>query len=326
MLLRLSILLLTLLPATAHADAQSRGVLEHVEVELVAGHESVKPGSESFIGLLFKLDPGWHVYWKNPGDSGEPPSVKWTLPEGVTVGEIRWPAPRRIVMGTIVTFGYEDEVLLSAPLKVARNFRGKSVRVRASATWLVCEKACIGQDAELEVSVPVRRGSMARTSAAHAPSLKELPMTPKAKIIFAERAGDTVRLSVSTSGLDLPTNPRWTFFADTDILDTAASQPTSGGGGSVKIDLSISDERTASTLRLTGILVAEGGAERRAIAIDTLIRTVPGKGFTSKRELDEKSDELGWKFLKLLLIIAAVFWGLPALRNWLESRGFEESA
>ena len=91
MLLRLTTFLLAL-TVVARADGESLAVLEHVEVELVAGHESVQPGSESFVGLLFKLDPGWHVYWKNPGDSGEPPTLV-----GADVGRRAW---EEAVMGS----------------------------------------------------------------------------------------------------------------------------------------------------------------------------------------------------------------------------------
>ncbi len=63
------------------------------------------------VGLYFKLEPGWHIYWKNPGDAGEPPHIQWTLPKGITVGPMQFPAPKRLPLGPLMDFGYEDEVL-----------------------------------------------------------------------------------------------------------------------------------------------------------------------------------------------------------------------
>ena len=71
------------------------------------------------MGLLFDLEPGWHVYWTNAGDSGEPPAVKWTLPAGVTVGPLQFPAPKRLPLGPLMDFGYETQVLFPAELHVA---------------------------------------------------------------------------------------------------------------------------------------------------------------------------------------------------------------
>ena len=70
-------------------------------------------------GLYFKLEPGWHVYWKNAGDAGEPPHIHWTLPAGVTAGPLQFPAPKRLPLGPLMDFGYEDEVLFPFKLNVA---------------------------------------------------------------------------------------------------------------------------------------------------------------------------------------------------------------
>ncbi|MGC9159266.1 MAG: protein-disulfide reductase DsbD domain-containing protein, partial [Terracidiphilus sp.] len=98
------------LPAWAVA---SSAAAPHVRVELVAPEEDFYPGSpRNDAGFYFKLDPGWHIYWKNPGDAGEPPQVQWKLPPGVTAGPIQFPAPQRLPLGPLMDFGYQNEVLL----------------------------------------------------------------------------------------------------------------------------------------------------------------------------------------------------------------------
>src|SRR5262249_10949749 len=91
----------------------------HIQVELVAESESARPGSALWVGLRMVLEKGWHVYWRNPGDSGLPPSLKWDLPAGVSAGPIEWPTPERIAFGPLVNYGYEGEVLLPAKLDIA---------------------------------------------------------------------------------------------------------------------------------------------------------------------------------------------------------------
>ena len=84
----------------------------HLRVELLTSRDKLYRGGPSgYVGLYFKLDPGWHIYWKNAGDAGDPPHLHWSLPDGITAGELEFPAPKRLNLGTLVDYGYEDEVL-----------------------------------------------------------------------------------------------------------------------------------------------------------------------------------------------------------------------
>src|SRR5581483_10707156 len=109
----------SLLKLTAALAVFTLGVLRaepskipHGTVELISAVESIQPNSTFQVGLLFHLEPGWHIYWKNPGDSGQRPRLKWDLPEGLTVGEIEWPTPKRLPVGPLLDYGYEGQVLL----------------------------------------------------------------------------------------------------------------------------------------------------------------------------------------------------------------------
>src|SRR6478609_5887049 len=71
-------------------------VVHHAHVELLSRQAAITPGSDLQLGIHFILEPGWHIYWINPGDSGQPPSFQWQLPSGFTAGEIQWPRPERM--------------------------------------------------------------------------------------------------------------------------------------------------------------------------------------------------------------------------------------
>ena len=101
----------TALPALAASSAD----LPHVHVQLISPDAQLHPGTTNNAGLYFKLEPGWHVYWKNAGDAGEPPRINWTLPAGITASPLQFPAPKRLPLGPLMDFGYENEVLFPVP-------------------------------------------------------------------------------------------------------------------------------------------------------------------------------------------------------------------
>ncbi len=130
---------------------------EQVRAELMAqAPEGVRPGQTLWLGLQITHQPGWHTYWKNPGDSGLPTQLSWTLPEAFKASEIAWPAPRKLPLGNLANYGYEGTVLLPVPVTVPAGFAADELTVRLKASWLVCKKECIPQDGDFELSVPAR--------------------------------------------------------------------------------------------------------------------------------------------------------------------------
>ena len=129
---------------------------QHLTVELLPLHDSIQPGGTALIGLHFTLDKGWHVYWVNAGDSGEPPTIKWTLPPGITAGAMQFPAPRRLPLGPLMDFGYEDEVLFPITLSADSTLKAPSTApLAAHVNWLVCREVCIPGKADLALPLQV---------------------------------------------------------------------------------------------------------------------------------------------------------------------------
>src|SRR5262245_26366246 len=130
-----------------------------VQVELLSEITAVAPGQTFWIALRQQIAPGWHTYWINPGDSGEPPRIDWALPSGFTVGEITWPFPEKIPVGTAMTYGYSGEVALPIPVTASPGITpGTKITLRGHASWLVCEKACIPEEAPVALTLPVVAG------------------------------------------------------------------------------------------------------------------------------------------------------------------------
>src|SRR5580700_11278431 len=123
-------------------SAQAAGApIPHGTLELVAENQWIAAGHDFNLGLHFQLEKGWHIYWINPGDSGEPPRVKWQLPTGVTAGDPQWPTPRRLGTPSIVDFGYQDAVTLIVPMHAEGNLGSENpAKIAAQVKVLVCRE------------------------------------------------------------------------------------------------------------------------------------------------------------------------------------------
>jgi thiol:disulfide interchange protein len=146
---------LLLLLASASSPAQPVRAT-HLTVELVTEASTIAPNHDFLAGLHFVLDKGWHIYWINAGDAGEPPRVDWQLPSGITAGQLQFPAPQRLPLGPLMDFGYENEVLLPVPMRADESVKpGAKEKLRGRLHFLVCSNVCIPGKADLEQTVAV---------------------------------------------------------------------------------------------------------------------------------------------------------------------------
>ena len=145
----------TVLAFGPHALSQSYQGKQLVRAELLADTNAIVPGKPFTVGLLLRMVPGWHTYWKFSGDAGLPSEIKWNLPDGWKVGDIQWPIPLKTTdPGDIQTYGYQDEVLLMQEIVPPAKIDSSSVKLSAEANWLVCERICIPGSASLQLELP----------------------------------------------------------------------------------------------------------------------------------------------------------------------------
>jgi DsbC/DsbD-like thiol-disulfide interchange protein len=154
---------------SAFTRAEAAGVqAEHLNIELISEAPAVVPGETAWLGLVLRHDPHWHSYWINPGDSGLPTRLKWSLPDGFSVDEVSWPAPSRFEIGGLFNFGYAGEQLLPIALHVPADVEpGQRAALSVDAKWLVCREACITGSATLTLDVPIADRSGTPSQAQH---------------------------------------------------------------------------------------------------------------------------------------------------------------
>lgn len=146
-------LCLSLSAAASETEPTDTG---RVVAQLVTSHDQIMPGDEFYVALVATMDPEWHIYWKNPGDSGEPVDIYWGETPKVNVGEIVWPLPAAIPTGPIVNYGFDGRVVFPMPVIAPENFNdGDIVSLDADITYLVCKDICIPEMAKLSVAVTI---------------------------------------------------------------------------------------------------------------------------------------------------------------------------
>jgi thiol:disulfide interchange protein/DsbC/DsbD-like thiol-disulfide interchange protein len=156
-----ALLLVATLPAKAQIAVVGDGgpgpvKAQHLTAELVSLGPSIAPGGKQIVGLVLTLEEGWHVYWKNAGDSGEPPKIEWKLPAGFTTGPMQFPIPQRLPLGPLMDFGYEDHAAFPVTLTAPVSAPAGPAHLDAQISWLVCREVCIPGKAHLGLDVDVR--------------------------------------------------------------------------------------------------------------------------------------------------------------------------
>src|SRR5579875_3406277 len=153
---RIGFALALLFLGCAAVSAQQTARAPHLTVTLLIPPAQIYPGQAFTAGLQFQMEPGWHIYWTNAGDSGEPPAIHWKLPAGISAAALRFPAPKRLPLGPLMDFGYDGQVVFPIPMQVAAGFHSSALQVSlvGHVTWLVCREVCIPGKTDLAVARP----------------------------------------------------------------------------------------------------------------------------------------------------------------------------
>lgn len=255
-------LLALLLSAPSSAQVVSA---KHAQVELIARESSVTPGHDLVLGVHFILEKGWHIYWTNPGDSGQPPSFQWQLSSGFIAGEIKWPHPDKLQSSpTLADYGYHDQVLLIIPVHVTgEKISDKPVDLVTQAKWLICREVCIPDHAELKLTLPegtpghgpsaVNQG----TAELFAETAKRIPKAwPKSWSAKAESRKEDFLLTIKTG----KSVTKAEFYPlDAGQIENAAAQRVNATPQGCTMVLKKSDLLLQPIAELRGVLVVGNG-------------------------------------------------------------------
>jgi thiol:disulfide interchange protein len=250
------------------------GAAPHVKVDLVSEASSLKTDAVNWVALRFEIEKDWHLYWKNPGDSGEAPRIIWSLPKAVLPGEIQWPTPSRIPVGPLMNFGYSDSLFLMVPLQVvSKNLAdATTVIVAAQAKWLVCQESCIPGETSLFLNLPVSRGDSAPTvfadlfvqARAKAPTTISENWKPTASL-------DENEIVFSWAKAPFVAGTKISFFPDKpNIIENARPQKVLNEGSTLQLRIAKSDQLKGVPQVIAGLLEVDS----KAYVVDVPVRPI----------------------------------------------------
>jgi thiol:disulfide interchange protein/DsbC/DsbD-like thiol-disulfide interchange protein len=251
-------LALVLLPALGLAAPSAEVKTPQVRAELLAhAPDGVAPGKPLMLGLKIEHAPHWHTYWKNPGDSGLPTTLQWTLPPGVAAGEIEWPTPARLPIGPLMNFGYEGTLLLPVAVTVPAGFKGDTLDVKLRADWLVCKDVCIPEGGGFAISVPAAAAT-AGEAALFASARSALPQP-----VAGARASAAVEgsgLVVTVSGVPAAWQGKEIgFLPETaGVINNAAKPVAAWQGDRWTARVALDPQRSESPSAMPAVLIAPG--------------------------------------------------------------------
>jgi thiol:disulfide interchange protein DsbD len=254
----LLLVMVSMFPASAWAASASG---PHLTVDLVAENASITPGRSFETGLKVTLERGWHVYWINPGDSGEPPKIQWKLPAGFEPGAIAWPTPVHLPIASLMDYGYENQVLLMVPIQAPADLKpGTNVPLAATIKWIVCSETCIPGHGDVSLTLPVSSGAAKHST--------DQELFTKTRQSLPQPAPESWKQSVLarkdafvlTIRSGKPVSSAAFFPMDEDEIENAAPQQVHSEPVGVSIELKKSEQLLKPIARLRGVAVLDGKA------------------------------------------------------------------
>ncbi len=240
---------------------------ERIEAELVPMSAWAAPGSTAVVAVKQTIQPGWHTYWRNPGDSGGATTLAWTLPQGARAGDIVWPVPERQRLAGLMNYGYSGVVWLPVPVEVPASARvGTVLPLTVKASFFVCSaEMCVPEDLTLRLDLPVREGAAPLDPRHGAAITAVLESAPRPAGIEARIALENGVLTLGAAGGPLAgrdPGPSYFFPFEGGIIDHPAAQTGDWGPQGLTLRLQSGGETRAAGLTgpVGGVLVTAHGA------------------------------------------------------------------
>ena len=236
----------------------------HVEAEIISRHNAVQPGQPIEAALRLKIIDHWHTYWRNPGDSGLPTKLTWSLPADITASPIEWPYPKRLPLGPLMNFGYDGEVLHLVTLQTSTGLKiGQNVTLNAKAEWLVCSDVCIPESADLSISLPVVNStplSDVRWAQAFTTTRAALPMTASGWTTKATIDRNKATLMLTPPPGEALVSAEYFFYPlREEIIANAGQQISQLGADGLHLTIPLVDPINSALTTLDGVLVSSQG-------------------------------------------------------------------
>ena len=225
--------------------------------EIIPEKVSIFNENEIYLIVKFDLEKNWHTYWKNPGDSGEPASFEWDLPEGFEISEAMWPTPELIPYPPLTTFGYTDQLELLFKLSLPEGVKENSV-IEVSSKWLVCADVCIPQEGSVSFDLFKANQTYPSQIEQLLSKIKQKIPLDNGKTITSKIEEDRLVLNLEELGLDI--TDAYFFPFRKDVIDYSVNQKLKKNDEEVSLSLAFMENTDVSLIK-GGILKTNAGSQ-----------------------------------------------------------------
>lgn len=269
--LKWTLLALAFASAAVHALSGPTVASDNVKARLISEVGAIAPGQSVWVALELDIRDGWHTYWRNPGDSGQATKLTWTLPAGVTAGEILWTTPHRFEIAPLVNYGYAKHAMHLVQITAAPDLKaGAPLVLAAKASWLVCADVCIPESADLQLRLPLTARAGApdpATEPLFAAARGELPSAAPAPASAMLRDGQLILTLGAEWGSTLSQIKTLAFFPyEEGSIEYAAPQTLTRRDGAIELAMKVGYQAPQSG-PVRGVLVVSEQSGNEAITV-----------------------------------------------------------
>ena len=292
-----------LLGTAGHTQAPQPG-RNAIAASLVPESAVVVPGETVTLALTMRPAPGWHGYWKNPGDSGMETQIAWELPAGLTAGEIQYPVPDRLIVSGLMNYVYEGDYAQLIDVRVPTGLApGTRLPIRARVDYLACtDEECVPETANVAVDLEAGPAPGAQTNRALFDRFRRALPRPLGSEARFERAGNRFRLAIPLpAGVELR-EPY--FYPLTDGALAYAAEQTFSRSGDTLIVETDAPANGGSLDAVEGVLRL---SEDNGLSLRAVPGTVPAAGTSAAAEEEQSAPGAS---AVLAALLGAVLGGL----------------
>lgn len=240
---------------------------ENIEVSLVPMHQWAAPGSTAIVAVRQDIKPGWHTYWRNPGDSGGATELTWSLPPGVSAGPILWPLPERQPVKGLMNYGYSRQVYLPVPIEIPASAKpGSPLPLSVTVLSMVCsDEMCVPDERVVKLELAIGETVPPLTVGEGAAIERVVDSAPRAADIDARLVRDGADLVLTVRGTALKpgaAGDAYFFPFDGGVVEHPAAQRAEWKGDELSLRMKAGGAIVAAGLTkpVKGVLSTPGGA------------------------------------------------------------------
>jgi thiol:disulfide interchange protein len=245
----------------------------HTQARLILSAETARRGETVQAGVHLRMDANWHTYWKNSGQSGQPTTIDWELPTGVTAGEVQWPLPEKLTEVGMTTYIYKDEVVLLVPLKLAADLKPGPIELKAKVVWLECEIQCIPGSANVQTKLNIGEETKASKDAEQIAAWQK--KVPNSNLSWTARAswdgppaGDTRAILIEWNSTNASATADFFPYASEQFEVQANTEQLQADAGKVRLRARVQKLGPDWPEGISGVLVQQETTERIGCEVD----------------------------------------------------------